>query len=97
MAPNIEVTVIQTHVNLKILSPKRPGQLIRAIAALEDLFLIILHLNVTSLEHSVLYCFSLKVIKLHTHVNMCFFFFLAHLVVGHLYRTHQIKGVATVH
>ncbi|XP_077247487.1 transcription factor bHLH57-like [Tasmannia lanceolata] len=58
---DIEVTVIQTHVNLKILSQRRPGQLIKAIAALEDLDLSILHLNVTSLEHSVLYSFNLKI------------------------------------
>lgn len=93
---NIEVTVIQTHVNLKILSRNRPGQLLRAIAALEDLFLTILHLNVTSLEHSVLYSFSLKVIKLHNPVHVAFVFW-----GGGSDRkksvAHQIKGVATVH
>ncbi|XP_058105047.1 transcription factor bHLH57-like [Magnolia sinica] len=58
---DIEVTVIQTHVNLKILSRRRPGQLVKAIAALEELYLDILHLNVTSLESSVLYSFNLKI------------------------------------
>ncbi|XP_068650127.1 transcription factor bHLH67-like [Aristolochia californica] len=58
---DIEVTVIQTHVNLKVLCPRRPGQLLRAINALEDLCLTILHLNVTSLDPSVLYSFNLKI------------------------------------
>lgn len=60
-AADIEVSVIQTHVNLKILTDRRPGQLLKAIAALEDLYLAVLHLNVTSSEGSVLYSFNLKV------------------------------------
>ncbi|KAK1324292.1 Transcription factor bHLH67 [Acorus calamus] len=58
---DIEVTVIQSHANLKILSPRRPGQLVRAIAALEELHLVILHLNITALQSSVLYSLNLKI------------------------------------
>ncbi|RZC84637.1 hypothetical protein C5167_047424 [Papaver somniferum] len=59
---DIEVVVVQTHVNLKILGPRKSGQLVRVIAALEqDLRLTILHLNVTSFEQSVLYSFNLKI------------------------------------
>ena len=65
----IEVTVIQTHVNLKIHSQRRPGQLLKAIVALEDLRLTVLHLNITSSESSVLYSFNLKVL-------VCLFLFL---------------------
>ena len=61
-AADIEVTVIQTHVNLKIQCPRRPGQLLKAIVALEDLSLTVLHLNITSLQSSILYSFNLKVI-----------------------------------
>nr|BAV59626.1 bHLH transcription factor [Potamogeton wrightii] len=57
---NIEVMLIQTHVNLRILAPKRPGQLVRAIAAIEELHLTVLHLNVTSVDDSVLYSLNLK-------------------------------------
>ncbi|XP_061359241.1 transcription factor bHLH57-like [Gastrolobium bilobum] len=57
----VEVTGIQTHVNLKIQCQRRHGQLIKAIVALEDLRLTILHLNITSLEASVLYSFNLKI------------------------------------
>ncbi|KAI3833751.1 hypothetical protein MKW92_017142 [Papaver armeniacum] len=59
---DIEAVVVQTHVNLKILGPRKSGQLVRVIAALEqDLRLTILHLNVTSFEQSVLYSFNLKI------------------------------------
>ena len=64
---HIEVILIQTHVNLKIRCQRRPGQLIKAIVALEDLRLTILHLNITSLPASVLYSFNLKVL-------ICLFF-----------------------
>ncbi|XP_054780328.1 transcription factor bHLH70-like [Prosopis cineraria] len=57
----IEVTVIQTHVNLKIRCSKRQGQLVRAIVGLEDLRLSVLHLNITSSPGSVLFCFNLKI------------------------------------
>lgn len=61
-AADIEVTVIQTHVNLKIQCPRRPGQLLKAIIALEDLRLTILHLNITTSQSTVLYSFNLKVL-----------------------------------
>ncbi|CAJ1950559.1 unnamed protein product [Sphenostylis stenocarpa] len=58
---DIKVTLIQTHVNLKIECQRRPGQLIKVIVALEDLRLTILHLNITSSETSVLYSLNLKI------------------------------------
>ncbi|KAI4355321.1 hypothetical protein L6164_004105 [Bauhinia variegata] len=58
---DIEVTVIQNHVNMKIQCQRRPGQLLKAIVALEDLRLTILHLNITSAQGSVLYSFNLKI------------------------------------
>ncbi|XP_015968301.1 transcription factor bHLH67 [Arachis duranensis] len=57
----IEVSVIQSHVNLRIQCEKRAGLLINAIVALENLRLPILHLNITSSDSSVLYSFSLKI------------------------------------
>lgn len=57
----IQVTVIQTHVNMKILCQRKPGQLLKAIVALEELRLTVLHLNITSTEASILYSLSLKV------------------------------------
>ncbi|KAK9280382.1 hypothetical protein L1049_014071 [Liquidambar formosana] len=58
---DIEVTVIQAHVNLKIQCPRRTGQLLKAIVGLEGLRLTVLHLNITSLQGSVLYSFNLKI------------------------------------
>ncbi|XP_027906721.1 transcription factor bHLH57-like isoform X1 [Vigna unguiculata] len=58
---DIKVTLIQTHVNLKIECQRKPGQLIKVIVALEDLRLTILHLNITSSETSVLYSLNLKI------------------------------------
>ncbi|KAF7843804.1 transcription factor bHLH67-like [Senna tora] len=57
----IEATVIQTHVNLKIRCRRINGQLVKAIVALEELRLSVLHLNITSSRASVLYCFNLKI------------------------------------
>ncbi|PKA60015.1 Transcription factor bHLH96 [Apostasia shenzhenica] len=58
---DIEVTLVETHASLRILSPRRPRQLIRLVAALQALRLSVLHLNVTTLEAMVLYTLSLKV------------------------------------
>ncbi|XP_025981990.1 transcription factor bHLH57 isoform X1 [Glycine max] len=60
-AADIKVTLIQTHVNLKIECQRKPGQLLKVIVALEDLRLTILHLNITSSETSVLYSLNLKI------------------------------------
>ncbi|XP_038682191.1 transcription factor bHLH67 [Tripterygium wilfordii] len=57
----ISVTVIQSHVNLKIESPRRPGQLLKVIVALEDLRLTVLHLNITSSQYTIFYSFNLKI------------------------------------
>jgi len=62
----IEVTMIQTHVSLKIRCPKRQGQLLKAIVGLEDLRLSVLHLNITTSQATatMLYSFNLKVLPL---------------------------------
>ncbi|KAG6582730.1 Transcription factor basic helix-loop-helix 70, partial [Cucurbita argyrosperma subsp. sororia] len=59
----IEVTMIQTHVSLKIRCPKRQGQLLKAIVGLEDLRLSVLHLNITTSQATatMLYSFNLKI------------------------------------
>lgn len=58
----VEVTVIQGQVNLKIQCLTRPGHLVEAIVALENLRLTILHLNITSSDPTVLFTFNLKVL-----------------------------------
>lgn len=58
---DIEVTMVESHANLKILSKKRPGQLLKLMVGLQNLRLSILHLNVTTVDQMVLYSVSVKV------------------------------------
>lgn len=66
----IEVTMAESHANMKILSKKRPRQLLKLVAGLQCLWLTILHLNVTTVDQMVLYSLSVKVIYFSN-----FFFF----------------------
>lgn len=58
---DIEVTLIQTHANLRILTRKVHKQLPKLVAGLHSLYLSILHLNVTSMDTLILYSISVKV------------------------------------
>ncbi|XP_059651757.1 transcription factor FAMA-like isoform X2 [Cornus florida] len=58
---NVEVKLLGFDAMIKILSKRRPAQLIRTIAALEDLQLNILHTNITTIDQTVLYSFNVKV------------------------------------
>lgn len=59
---DIEVSLVDSHANLKILSKKRPGQLVKMVLGLQSLGLCILHLNATAALHDmVLYSVSVKV------------------------------------
>ncbi|KDP29733.1 hypothetical protein JCGZ_18668 [Jatropha curcas] len=57
----IEVTMIENHANLKILLRRHPKQLLKMVVGLSSLSLIIVHLNVTTVGHMVLYSLSIKV------------------------------------
>lgn len=61
---DIEVSMAESHANLKILSKRRPKQLLKIVAGLQCLWLTVLHLNVTTVDHMVLYSLSLKVCTL---------------------------------
>uniref|UniRef100_A0A0D9XEN1 BHLH domain-containing protein n=1 Tax=Leersia perrieri TaxID=77586 RepID=A0A0D9XEN1_9ORYZ len=58
---DVEVTMVESHANLRVLSRRRPRQLLRLVVALQGQRLTVLHLNMTSAGHMVLYSFSLKV------------------------------------
>ncbi|XP_016454735.1 transcription factor bHLH94-like isoform X1 [Nicotiana tabacum] len=58
---DIEVNLVESHANLKILSKRRPKQLLKIVAGLQCLSLTILHLNVTTVDQMVLYTLSAKV------------------------------------
>ncbi|EYU34532.1 hypothetical protein MIMGU_mgv1a013373mg [Erythranthe guttata] len=58
---DIEVTLIETHANIRILSRRRLRQLSKIVASFHSVSLTILHLNVTTLDLLVLYSISAKV------------------------------------
>ncbi|XP_010273153.1 PREDICTED: transcription factor bHLH94-like [Nelumbo nucifera] len=58
---DIEVTLIETHANLRVLTQRRPRQLLKMVLGFQTLRLTILHLNVSTLDSFVLYSFSVKV------------------------------------
>lgn len=58
---DIEVTLIETHANLRILTRRSPGQLTKLIAGFQTLCLTVLHLNVTTIDPLVFYSISVKV------------------------------------
>ncbi|XP_062232267.1 transcription factor FAMA-like isoform X2 [Phragmites australis] len=58
---DIEVRAVGADAMIKILSRRRPGQLIKTIAALEDMQMSILHTNITTIEQTVLYSFNVKI------------------------------------
>ncbi|KAH0716098.1 hypothetical protein KY284_009003 [Solanum tuberosum] len=60
-AADIEVTMVDRHANVKVLSRRRPKQLLKIVNWLQAMCLTILHLSVTTADHMVLYTFSVKV------------------------------------
>ncbi|KAE8708738.1 Transcription factor FAMA [Hibiscus syriacus] len=58
---DVEVKLLGFDAMIKILCRRRPGQLVKTIAALEDSQLNILHTNITTIEQTVLYSFNVKV------------------------------------
>jgi myogenic factor 6 len=56
----IEVSMVESHASLKIMTKKRPKQLIKIVGGLQCFSLTILHLNVTTIHHMILYTISLK-------------------------------------
>lgn len=65
---DIEVTMMETHANLKIRTKKRPRQLLKLVASFQSLRLTVLHLNVSTLDQTVLYSVSVKVkLTINTH------------------------------
>ncbi|KAL3527591.1 hypothetical protein ACH5RR_012247 [Cinchona calisaya] len=58
---DVEVTMAENHANIKVLTRRRPKQLLTMITGFHSLSLPILHLNITTSIHLVLYSFSVKV------------------------------------
>lgn len=58
---DVEAKISGSNVMLRTLSKCRPGQVVKIIAVLEELSFEILHLNISSMEDTVLYSFVIKV------------------------------------
>ncbi|KAL6641141.1 hypothetical protein ACP70R_019322 [Stipagrostis hirtigluma subsp. patula] len=58
---DIEASMVEGHASVKVQAPRRPRQLLRLAAGLQQLGLTTLHLNVTTAGAMVMYSFSLKV------------------------------------
>lgn len=67
---DIEVTLIETHANLRILSRRSPRQLSKLVSAFHTLYLTILHLNVTTINPLVLYSISIKVCQKNSCIQI---------------------------
>lgn len=70
---DVEAKISGSNVILKVISRRIPGQIVRIISVLENLSFEILHLNISSMEDTVLYSFVIKVELLHF---MLFSFFI---------------------
>lgn len=69
---DIEVAVAESHANVKVLTRRRPRQLLRMLVAMQCLGLTVLHLNVTTTaDNLAFYTFSLKASKQRKHGTTC--------------------------
>lgn len=62
---DIEVTMVESHANLKIRAKRRSKQLLKIVSGLHTMRLSILHLNVTTADDIALYSLSVKVLNMH--------------------------------
>ncbi|KAF8729191.1 hypothetical protein HU200_017775 [Digitaria exilis] len=59
---DIEVTLVETHASLRVMTRRRPGQLLGLVTGLQQaLRLAVLHLSVTTVDALALYSISVKV------------------------------------
>lgn len=59
---DVEVTLVETHASVRVMTARRPGQLLSLVTGLQALRLAVLHLSVvTTLDALVLYTTSVKV------------------------------------
>ncbi|XP_007034615.2 PREDICTED: transcription factor MUTE [Theobroma cacao] len=58
---DVEARISGSNVILKIISKRIPGQILKIIAVLEKFSFEVLHLNISSMEDTVLYSFVIKI------------------------------------
>jgi hypothetical protein len=67
---DIEVTLVDSHANIKIMLKKRQGQVMKMVVGLQNLGFNILHLNVSTVDDLVLVSVSVKV-NLNYRFSLC--------------------------
>ncbi|GLJ36989.1 hypothetical protein SUGI_0749120 [Cryptomeria japonica] len=58
---DVEVKIVGSNALLKTLSPNMPGHILKLVETLENLSLEILHLNISTIDNTVLNSFTLKI------------------------------------
>lgn len=58
---DIEVALVESHANIKILTTRHPKQLLKIVAGFQSIGLTILHLTITTVDLSILYTLNVKV------------------------------------
>ncbi|KAF8051491.1 hypothetical protein N665_1715s0001 [Sinapis alba] len=66
---NVDAKISGSNVVLRVVSRRIEGQLVRIISVLENLSFQVLHLNISSMEETVLYFFVVK-IGLECHISL---------------------------
>ncbi|KAJ0244417.1 Transcription factor MUTE [Hirschfeldia incana] len=66
---NVEAKISGSNVVLRVVSRRIEGQLVRIISVLEKLSFQVLHLNISSMEETILYFFVVK-IGLECHLSL---------------------------
>lgn len=72
VAANVEAKISGSNVVLKTVSRRIPGQIVKIINVLETHFFEVLHLNISSMEDTVLYSFVIKVINIFNPISYLF-------------------------
>lgn len=67
---DVEAKISGSNVVLRTLSKRIPGQVVKIVSALERLDFEILHLNISSMEDTVLYSFVIKV-RIYMFIYTC--------------------------
>ncbi|XP_044498310.1 transcription factor MUTE isoform X2 [Mangifera indica] len=63
---DVEAKISGSNVILKVIARRIPGQIVKIISVLEKLSFEVLHLNISSMEDTVLYSFVIKVYIINT-------------------------------
>jgi hypothetical protein len=68
---DVEVSLVETHASVRVMAPRRPGQLLKMVTGLQLLRLAVLHLTVTALDNLALYSLSVKVRRTISSSSYC--------------------------